>query len=76
MHTSTIVKKKRLNRRTMEAMTLIDRGNHKLLDSLETLGPSMTNDEFAQVYKAMTKIMKLQCQAYRVMLSEKEEMWT
>lgn len=75
MHTSTIVKKKRLNRRTMEAMTLIDRGNHKLLDSLEMLGPSMTNDEFTQVYKAMTKIMQLQCQAYKVMLSEKEETW-
>ena len=50
-------------------MTLIDRGNRKLLDSLETLGPSMTTDELSQVYKAMTKIMKLQCQAYRVMLS-------
>ena len=76
MNTSTIIKKRRLNRKTIEAMTLIDRGNRKLLDSLETLGPSMTTDEFSQVYKAMTKIMKLQCQAYRVILSEKEETWT
>ena len=75
MNTSTIVKKRRLNRKAIEAMTLIDRGNRKLLDSLETLGPSMTTDEFSQVYKAMNKIMKLQCQAYRVMLSEKEETW-
>ena len=76
MNTSTIVKKRRLNRKAIEAMTLIDRGNRKLLDSLETLGPSMTTDEFSQVYKAMNKIMKLQCQSYRVMLSEKEETWT
>ena len=76
MNTSTIVKKRRLNRKAIEAMTLIDRGNRKLLDSLETLGPSMTTDECSQGYKAMNKIMKLQCQAYRVMLSEKEETWT
>ena len=76
MNTSTIVKKRRLNRKAIKTMILIDQGNRKLLDSLETLGPSMTTDEFSQVYKAMNKIMKLQCQAYRVMLSEKEETWT
>ena len=76
MSTSTIVEKRRLNRKAIEAMTLIDRGNRKLLDALETLGPSMTTDEFSQVYEAMNKIMKLQCRAYRVMLSEKEETWT
>ena len=76
MNTSTIVKKRRLNRKAIRTMILIDQGNRKLLDSLETLGPSMTTDEFSQVYKAMNKIMKLQCQAYRVMLSEKEETWT
>ena len=76
MNTSTIVKKRRLNRKAIKTMVLIDQGNRKLLDSLETLGPSMTTDEFSQVYKAMNKIIKLQCQAYRVMLSEKEETWT
>ena len=76
MNTSTIVKKRRLNRKAIRTMILIDQGNRKLLDSLETLGPSMTTDEFSQVYKAMNKIIKLQCQAYRVMLSEKEETWT
>ena len=75
MNTSTIVKKRRLNRKTIEAMTLIDRGNRKLQESLETLGPSMTTDEYQQVYKAMNSIMKLQCRAYQVMLSEKEETW-
>lgn len=75
MNTSTIIKKRRLNRKAIKTMILIDQGNRKLLDSLETLGPSMTTDEFSQVYKAMNKIIKLQCQAYRVMLSEKEETW-
>lgn len=76
MNTAITIKKKRLNRRTVEAMTLIDRGNHKIIDSLETLGPMLTTDEYSQVYKSMKKIMELQCRAYRVILSEKEEKWS
>ena len=76
MNTAVTIKKKRLNRRTVEAMTLIDRGNHKIIDSLETLGPMLTTDEYSQVYKSMKKIMELQYRAYRVILSEKEEKWS
>ena len=72
----TIIKKKRLCRRTLESMELIDRGNHKIIETIETLAPALTSDELNQVYKAMRSIMKLQCQAYRVILSEKEEKWT
>lgn len=72
---ATIIKRKRLSRQTIEAMTLIDRGNCKLLDTLGTLGPSLTTDELAQIYKAMNSIMKLQCRAYQIMFSEKEEKW-
>lgn len=75
MTPATLIKKRKLHRKTKEALTLIDRGNHKILDSLEILGPTMTTDEYIQVYKAMNHIMKLQCRAYSVMLSEKEEIW-
>ena len=75
MKTSIILKKKRLNYRAMDAMQLINRGNHKLIDTLAVLGPALTSDELNQIYKKMHQIMQLQCQAYRVLLSEKEEKW-
>ena len=76
MKSATIIKKRRLHRKTTEALRLIGIGNNRLYETIETLGPTITTDEYEQIYKSIRKIMDLQCRAYRVMLSEKEETWS
>lgn len=65
--------KKRLIRKTNECLRLIDIGNHKIQDTMDTLSVSLTTSETKNVYSLLVKIMNLQCMAYRAMLSEKEE---
>lgn len=74
MNTNTITaKKKRLIRRTNECLTLIARGNSKIQTSFEELLPMVTTDELQRIYAHLNHMMRLQCSAYRVLLSEKEE---
>lgn len=74
MKTPTLnVKKKRLLRKTNECLNLINVGNTKIQTTLNDLIPMITTDELETIYKQMNQIMHLQCDAYRVILSEKEE---
>lgn len=66
-------RKRRLLRKTTECLRLIDRGNSKIHSSLEELLPMITTGELSTIYTKLLNIMQLQCSAYRVLLSEKEE---
>lgn len=66
-------RKRRLLRKTTERLRLIDRGNSKIQSSLEELLPMITTNELSIIYTKLINIMQLQCSAYRVLLSEKEE---
>lgn len=74
MKTPTInVKKKRLFRKANECLNLINTGNAKIQDTLNKLIPMITTNELEEVYMNLRHIMTMQCDMYRVILSEKEE---
>lgn len=74
MKTPTIsLKRKRLFRKANECLRLINVGNTKIQDTLHDLSPMITTDELNKIYTSLNQIMHLQCTAYRVLLSEKEE---
>lgn len=74
MKTPTInVKKKRLFRKTNECLNLISTGNARIQDTLNKLIPMITTNELEEVYMNLKHIMTMQCDMYRVILSEKEE---
>lgn len=74
MKTPTLnVKKKRLLRKTNECLNLINVGNTKIQNTLNDLIPMITTNELEEVYMNLRRIMTMQCDMYRVILSEKEE---
>lgn len=67
------IKKRRTMRRLKDALNMIERGNRKILETYETLGPTLTTQEVDILYESTRQIMNAQINMYRELISEKEE---
>ena len=67
------IKKRRTMRRLKDALNMIERGNRKILETYETLGPTLTTREVDILYESTRQIMNAQINMYRELISEKEE---
>ena len=67
------IKKRRTMRRLKDALYMIERGNRKILETYETLGPTLTTQEVDILYESTRQIMNAQINMYRELISEKEE---
>lgn len=72
-HFTIPIEKRRTARRLSDALHLINKGNKKICDTLETLCPTLTSEELSEVYELHRRIMDCQVEAYRILISEKEE---
>lgn len=72
-HFTIPIEKRRTARRLGDVLHLINKGNKKIYDTFETLGPTLTSEELAEVYELHKRIMACQVEAYRILISEKEE---
>lgn len=69
----TPLDKKRYTFKVKDCLRAIDTGNAKIFDTMYTLEPMLTTRELQQIHKNLVGIMHLQCEAFAIMLSEKEE---
>ena len=67
------IQKRRTIRKLREALHMIERGNRKILDTFEIIGPTLTTQEVNEAYEATCKIMYAQVDMYQGLISEKEE---
>ena len=67
------IKKRRTMRRLKDALNMIERGNRKILETYETLSPTLTTQEVDILYESTLQIMNAQINMYRELISEKEE---
>lgn len=67
------IQKRRTIRKLREDLHMIERGNRKILDTFEIIGPTLTTQEVNEAYKATRKIMYAQVDMYQSLISEKEE---
>lgn len=72
-HFTIPIEKRRTARRLGDVLHLINKGNKKIYDTFETLGPTFTSEELSEVYELHKRIMDCQVEAYRILVSEKEE---
>lgn len=72
-HFTIPIEKRRTARRLGDVLHLINKGNKKIYDTFETLGPTLTSEELSKVYELHKRIMDCQVKAYRILISEKEE---
>lgn len=74
MKNATIpIQKRRTIRKLREALHMIERGNRKILDTFEIIGPTLTTQEVNKAYEATRKIMRTQIDMYQGLIFEKEE---
>lgn len=74
MKNATIpIQKRRTIRKLREALHMIERGNRKILDTFEIIGPTLTTQEVNEAYKTTCKIMYAQVDMFQSLISEKEE---
>ena len=67
------IKKRRTMRRLKDALNMIERGTRKILETYETLSPTLTTQEVDILYESTLQIMNAQINMYRELISEKEE---